>query len=73
MRANPEFTWKHTIIVCLSMLVGCAIVLAPQFILASSIDGDEFEKAGAGVAALTAVGGFVGVIWKLLQKRDRDE
>lgn len=70
MSTKQPITWKQVVIVTVAMLVGCAIVLAPQFLFANSIDKDEFEKAGAGIGALTAVGGFVGVIWKLLSRSE---
>ena len=52
----------------LELLLMVVAVLWPMFFFASSIDGDEFLKSGAGVAS----GGMALGAYKLWQGRHRD-
>ena len=59
--ANRPMT---TSLIELVILMGC--VLAPMFVFASEVDGDEFVKAMSGVAFATAIGVIFGAyrLWK---------
>lgn len=49
---------------CLKMILLVVAVLTPIFVLANELDGDEFIKAGGGIAC----GAVAMGAWKLLEK-----
>lgn len=52
-----------------------AAILTPQFILAHELDGDEFLKAGSGVALAALVGAVMAgyKTWQISNKEPDDD
>lgn len=50
------------------LLLICAACLAPMFILASEVDGDEFVKAGSGAMSAAVIAGL-GAAYKVWSEK----
>lgn len=50
------------------LAIVCVACLAPIFILASEVDGDEFVKAGAGATSAAVIAGL-GAAYKVWSER----
>jgi len=61
-----EYHWERLV----ELIILMAAILAPQFLLAAEVDGDEFAKATVGVVlAGVVVGGYK--IWMSTLKKSK--